>query len=191
MKLATWTKRLLLPLAVFLGIAVCLGGQRGLPMSDGILNFGRVNATLYRGAQPDDAAIVHLKALGIKTIISLRTAKEASPTEPFRAVACGIFYTNMPLAGFGRPTDDEVAKILSLIQTSPGPVFVHCTHGCDRTGTIIACYRMQHDHWSIDEAMQEANRYGMSRFERGMRSFVVDFSKSLNGKNVQSAAASP
>lgn len=191
MKLVSWAKRLLLPVAVFAGIAVCLAGQRGLPMTDGILNFGKVNDALYRGAQPDDAAIYHLKALGIKTIISLRTEKEASQTEPLQAAICGILYTNMPLAGMGRPTDIEVVNILSLIETSPGPVFVHCTHGCDRTGTIIACYRMQHDHWAEAQAMQEANRYGMSRFERGMRRFVADFAKSLNGKNIQSAAASP
>lgn len=191
MSFANWTKRLLLPLAVFAGIAVCLAGQRGLPMTDGILNFGKVNDALYRGAQPDDAAIFHLKAIGIKTIISLRTEKEASKTEPIQATACGIIYTNMPLAGMGRPTDDEVTKILSLIQTSPGPVFIHCTHGCDRTGTIVACYRMQHDHWPVDEAMQEANRYGMSRFERGMRRFVADFAKAANGKGVQSAVAGP
>ena len=188
MRFGTWLKRLLLPLAVFCGIAICLAGERGLPMTEGILNFGRVNDALYRGAQPDAAAIIHLKALGVRTIVSLRTKQESSTTEAAEAIAAGINFTNVPLAGMGRPTDDEVTRILLLIEKSPGPVFVHCAHGCDRTGTIVACYRLQHDHWSLDAAMVEANRYGMSQFERGMRRFVADYAKSVSGKNIQSAA---
>jgi protein tyrosine/serine phosphatase len=57
----------------------------------------------------------------------------------------------------------------------PKPVFIHCQHGCDRTGTIIACYRIKHEQWTRENAWQEAVRYGISRFERGMKSFVKDF----------------
>jgi protein tyrosine/serine phosphatase len=106
--------------------------------------------------------------------------KEALKSEQGQAAADGMIYTNVPLAGVGRPTDAQVAKILSLIESSPSPVFVHCEHGCDRTGTIIACYRIQHDQWSGAAALQEARKYGMSKLERGMRNFVLDFARSTN-----------
>ena len=173
--------RLKFPFAsiAFLLIATaCFGGQRGLPPSDGILNFGRVNDRLFRGAQPDELGIKNLKRLGVTLVINLRMPKDTSKAESDQAAASGILYTNVPLAGVGRPADAQVAKILSLIEAAPRPVFVHCEHGCDRTGTIIACYRIKHDQWSGASALQEAGEYGMSKLERGMRKYILDFARS-------------
>src|SRR5947209_5103305 len=97
MKLPAGTKRCLLGLGLFCAMAASLAGTRGVPASEGIINFGKVNDMLYRGAQPDDSAIIHLKTLGIKTIINLRMAKEISKTEPAQAATNGIIYTNVPL----------------------------------------------------------------------------------------------
>jgi protein tyrosine/serine phosphatase len=157
-------------------ITVCsTAGERGLPAQHGILNFGKVSDLLYRGAEPDGRAIGDLEKLGIKTIIDLRIGKEVRQQEQTEAVAHGILYTNFPLRGLGRPTDEQVRTILSMIQNSQGPVFVHCRHGCDRTGTVVACYRINHDHWSRAQALKEAVHYGISIFERGMRNYVRAF----------------
>ena len=152
-------------------------GPRGLPPSEGIANFGKVNDSLYRGAQPDDRGIRNLKQLGIKTILNLRQTNDVWKAEETEAVANGLVYTNVPMKGFGRPTPGQVAKALAVIETLPSPVFVHCEYGCERTGTIIACYRIQHDHWSSEAALAEARRYGISRFAWGMRKCIVEFGK--------------
>ncbi len=152
-------------------------GERGTSPSEGIVNFGKVNDHLYRGAQPDALGIRDLKKLGIKTIINLRKTKEVWKAEETEANANGIIYTNVPMKDFGRPTPEQVAKVLALIETLPSPVFVHCKRGCDRTGTIIACYRIKHDHWSSESALQEAKHYGISKFEWGMRKFIVEFGR--------------
>jgi protein tyrosine/serine phosphatase len=167
----------ILPFALLFGLNAPVAGARGLPATDGITNFGKVDAMLYRGAQPDAAGIRHLKALGVTTIINLRTTNGVVKTEETDALANGITYTNVSLAGMGRPTDAEVSKILSLIENASGPVFIHCEHGCDRTGTIAACYRIQHDGWSYDDAMKEAKKYGISIWERGMKRYIADFAK--------------
>jgi protein tyrosine/serine phosphatase len=75
-----------------------------------------------------------------------------------------------------------VSTLLTLIETLPAPVFIHCLHGCDRTGTIVACYRIKHHSWSSRTALEEARKYGLSKFERGMRNYILDFGKALPGQ---------
>jgi tyrosine-protein phosphatase SIW14 len=169
-------------LLLLAGIFFLLGHSqveaRGLPVQEGILNFGKVSETLYRGAQPDAAGIASLKRLGIKLIVNLRMTDDVWKGEEAEAQSHGILYTNIPLRGMGRPTDEQIGSVLKLFETVPGPVFIHCRHGCDRTGTIIACYRIKHDRWTREKALGEAVYYGLSRMERGMKKYVVDFARS-------------
>lgn len=150
---------------------------RGIPGIEGIPNFARVNETLFRGAEPAEPGIQALKALGVKTVIDLRSGKEVSKQEQDAARLGGIVYTNVPLRGLGRPTEEQVARILNLVDTLPSPVFIHCQHGCDRTGTIVACYRIAREQWTSAEALAEAKRFGMSVFERGMRHYIRAFGR--------------
>lgn len=150
---------------------------RGLPVQEGILNYGKVSDHLYRGAQPDAEGIKSLKRLGVKMIVNLRMAGDQWKDEASLAQASGIQYTNFPMSGAGRPNEEQVRQILSLFESYPDPVFVHCQHGCDRTGTIVACYRIQHDHWSGDLALREAKKYGISFIEIRMKRFVAYFAR--------------
>jgi tyrosine-protein phosphatase SIW14 len=167
-----------------LGLALLLAAgnlagarERGVPPSEGIVNFGKVNDTLYRGAQPDAQGIRNLKKLGVKTILNLRMTNEVWNAEEAEARANGLIYTNVPMSGVSRPTPAQVAKALALIETLPSPVFVHCRCGCDRAGTVVACYRIQHYHWSSEAALQEARHYGISIFAWGMNKYIVEFGK--------------
>jgi protein tyrosine phosphatase (PTP) superfamily phosphohydrolase (DUF442 family) len=157
----------------------CGAGPRGVPAQDGILNFGKVNERVFRGAYPDTAAIKRLKELGVKAIIDLRGFGKEVKMEVEAASTHGIVCTNIPMSGLRRPTDQQVAAVLAAIESLPGPVFIHCKHGCDRTGTIVACYRIRHDGWTKEKALEEANKYGLSKLERGMKRFVMDFGKAM------------
>ena len=55
-----------------------------------------------------------------------------------------------------------------------GKVFLHCQHGCDRTGTAVACYEIRHG-VSNKDAQKEADFYGMSKWETGMREFIKHY----------------
>jgi protein tyrosine phosphatase (PTP) superfamily phosphohydrolase (DUF442 family) len=165
-------------LAAFLllfGLALCGAGERGLPVQEGILNFGKVDDHVFRGAQPDADGIRNLKRLGIKLIVNLRMPGDIWKDEAAEALANGILYTNIPMSGVGRPNDNDVRRVLLLFETFSAPVFIHCQHGRDRTGTVVACYRIQHDRWPNELALREAERYGISRFEYLMRRYVLDF----------------
>ena len=68
--------------------------------------------------------------------------------------------------------------MLLIIETGTDPVFVHCQHGADRTGIIIACYRIRHNKWTSKQALLEAKKYGMSPLEIGMKHYFAEFEKS-------------
>ena len=175
-------KNLLLPLALLFLAVGCAKEPRGFPPTEGISNFDRVNDTLYRSGQPNHVGLQSLNRVGIKTIVNLRMTNDLWVAEEAEARANGMVCTNVPMRGLGRPTDQQVAQALAIIETFPGPVLIHCEHGRDRTGTIIACYRIQHDHWTSKQALREASQYGMSMWEFGMKKYVADFEKSFNSK---------
>jgi tyrosine-protein phosphatase SIW14 len=150
---------------------------RGLPAQEGILNFGKVSEHLYRGAQPDAAGIKNLRKLGVKLIVNLRMPGDGWKDEVVEATANGILYTNFPMRGTTTPRDEQVRQILALFEKFSDPIFVHCQRGCDRTGTIVACYRIQHDHWTGKLALREAKHYGISRMEFLMKRYVRSFAR--------------
>lgn len=146
--------------------------------NDALPNFHKVNEHLYRGAQPREGGIKALAALGIRTIINLRGVDEGTRTEADEARAAGLRYFNIPLPGLSRPSDEDVTRALAVINEPENyPVFVHCNHGKDRTGLIIACYRIAYDNWTSAMAKAEAKRYGMSWVEVGMKDYISDFYK--------------
>jgi protein tyrosine/serine phosphatase len=52
------------------------------------------------------------------------------------------------------------------------PVFVHCMHGEDRTGIVLAVYRMDVDGWSNAEAEAEMQAFGFNDVWRDLKKFV-------------------
>jgi protein tyrosine/serine phosphatase len=151
---------------------------RDQPTRYDIPNFGKVSAHLFRGAQPGVAGIEKLKSLGVGLIINLRMPEEEWKEEATEAWANGIAYTNVPMQSSGRPAEEQVKTVLRLIQTSRVPVFLHCHRGRDRTGTVVACYRIENNHWSSKDALREAKVFNMSWRRWGMRQFVKAFGRS-------------
>jgi tyrosine-protein phosphatase SIW14 len=139
-------------------------------------NFHQVNNKLYRGAQPKPGDFQELANLGIKTVVNLRGKGEGVMKEEAKARSIGLRYFNIPFERAGRPHDADIEQVLSIINTPEyQPVFVHCKQGADRTGTVIAVYRIAHDGWTSKEAKAEANRYGMHPWEIGMKNYIHDF----------------
>ncbi|MGL1316107.1 fused DSP-PTPase phosphatase/NAD kinase-like protein, partial [Vibrio parahaemolyticus] len=60
-------------------------------------NFAKVSPTLWRGAQPSDAALAKLAEGGIRTVIDLRMEGEGSDHEGQAASNLGLHYIHIPL----------------------------------------------------------------------------------------------
>jgi protein tyrosine/serine phosphatase len=174
-------------IAIALPMAVLAGSQ-----PDGVTNFQKVDDHVYRGAQPTDQGFKSLAKLGIKTIVDLRESGDRSVVEEKMVRAAGMEYVAVPMNGMEAPSNDKVVKVLALLEdTSTGPVFVHCKRGADRTGAVIACYRMEHDRWKNDQALTEAKSLGMSFFERAIQRYVREFKpRTLDASSAGTVSAS-
>jgi tyrosine-protein phosphatase SIW14 len=143
---------------------------------DRLPNFHQVNDKLYRGAQPKAPGLQELAKLGIKTVVNLSGPGEGAGVEETQTRNQGLRYFNVPLKRSGRPRDADILRILSILNTPEyQPVFVHCKEGVDRTGTVVAVYRIAHDGWTSHEARAEADRYGMHDWAAGMKNYIHDF----------------
>jgi protein tyrosine/serine phosphatase len=139
-------------------------------------NFHKINDQLYRGAQPATGGMKKLSALGIKTVVNLRGEDENTRAEEKEAMAAGLRYFSVAMPGLSRPQEEQVTRVLEIISAPEnGPVFIHCKHGADRTGTIIAVYRITRENWTADRAITEAKQYGMSWVQFGMKSYISDY----------------
>jgi protein tyrosine/serine phosphatase len=155
--------------------AAAISVRAGDPPRIHVRNFDKVSNHLYRGGAPTEVGVEELGAMGVKTIIDLRTAAEGTQHEKAWAQKLKIKYINISLGEFGAPTNAQMEQILDLLKDGPDTIFVHCRRGRDRTGTVIACYRIQHDGWDNRRALQEAKEHGMSVFEPAMHSYILHF----------------
>jgi tyrosine-protein phosphatase SIW14 len=94
-------------------------------------------------------------------VIDSRGADGRSTAEEKTVTASGMRYVSVPMTGLTPPSSEQITKILTILQDgSVGPVFVHCKRGADRTGVVIAVYRIQHDQWENSRALAEAMSRG-------------------------------
>jgi polymorphic toxin system DSP-PTPase phosphatase-like protein len=124
----------------------------------GIANGYKVDDTVWRGAQPEDSAWPLLAAAGCRCVIDLNSEIGATLKQAELVQGAGMAYFAREWNGILPPSRTQVEQALDLIDALGDnvPVLIHCAHGSDRTGTLCACWRMHHDGWSFEDAMEEA-----------------------------------
>ncbi|HRI54871.1 MAG TPA: tyrosine-protein phosphatase [Pseudomonadota bacterium] len=114
--------------------------------------FDRVDADLYRSAQPSQEQLRELqKRYGIRTVLKLNSGAEPVPE--------GVTLIHHPLNVLKEPSPQELQELLDVIDSSPKPLLIHCTHGEDRTGLVVALYRRRHG-TATDAAYTDMMRHG-------------------------------
>jgi protein tyrosine phosphatase (PTP) superfamily phosphohydrolase (DUF442 family) len=127
----------------------------------GVGNFAEVTPKLYRGAQPEAQGLESLRNMGINTIIDVRLT--GAGKEGAAAKKLGMDFVALPWHCLF-PKDDPFAKFLAYLREHPDKkVFVHCRYGDDRTGMMIAAYRMAVEGWSAEDARKEMNAFGFHK----------------------------
>lgn len=158
--------------------ALFLLGSQALAGSSapGINNFHQVDERVYRGAQPTGAGFSYLAKIGVKTVLDLRENGQRSSREAALVTSLGMHYVHVPMSGLTPPTRADITRVLVLMEDgASGTVFVHCLRGADRTGAVIAAYRIDHDRWDNYRAWREAMSLGMSFFQWPRQNFIRKF----------------
>ena len=131
----------------------------------GVPNFGTVTPTLYRGAQPTKQGFENLSKMGVGIVVDLRDGNEGNHEDSV-VTALGMKFVGIPWRCTD-PKDDDFAKFLTVLRDNPDKkVFVHCRQGVDRTGMMIASYRMAEQGWTAQEALREMRAFGFSPFHQ-------------------------
>ena len=135
------------------------------PLRKDLPNFSEVTTTLYRGGQPSTAGFRILANNGINIVVDLRGNRDS---ERKIVTRLGMQYVPMPWhCSF--PKDRVFAQFLDLLRKNPGKkIYVHCRLGDDRTGMMIAAFRMAREGWSAERADEEMEKFGFNFVHRNM-----------------------
>ena len=182
-------------LAVILGALLFFSPQTSWSHTskdpDGISNFASVTDTLYRGAQPSTLGFVTLQHMGVGIIVNFRDEHGEMASEKREVESLGMKYVGIPWSGADEPSDAQIVQFLDLVRANPQTkIFVHCKRGADRTGTMIAAYRIVVQHESVSQAVAEMNQYHYSHFWLPqLQSYVISLPVRLQSDAAFSAYA--
>lgn len=145
--------RVYIPSGIFFFLFLLLHGaitlqaqQPSLP----IRNVHQVSATLYRSGQPHRKGFKALEAAGFTDVINLRTIWG----DRCRAGKSKIQLYHIRVVTT-RMSEADLVAIFRQIERSEGKVLIHCWHGSDRTGTVVAMYRILYQGWDKEKAISE------------------------------------
>lgn len=120
-----------------------------------VKNLWKVNDTIYRSAQPEITNVQYLEKLGIHGFLDLRSHHSD------KTITSGTSITGydveMKADSF---TDKEIIEALKIIKNSNKPLLIHCKQGSDRTGVVVAMYRIVFEGWSKEKALTELQNGG-------------------------------
>ncbi len=147
----------------------------------GVPNFGRVTPNLYRGAQPTGRGFQELQRLGVEMVVNFRDERGKIEAERRTVERLGLRYVSIPWSASHNPTSQQVAEFLELLRANPqSKIFVHCHKGADRTGAMVAAYRIAEQRWTPPQAIQEMRAYHYHHFWlSNLQRYVEDFPRLL------------
>ncbi len=143
--------------------------------AEGLPNLHRVTDDLYRSGQPTEEGFRNAEKLGIRTVLNLRSLH----SDAGKMRGTGLKLVELPVST-GDMDEAEVINALRGIQAADKPVLVHCWHGADRTGTVIAFYRMVFQGWSKERAKEE-----MTGGDYGYHSMWSNLLRLIDGADIE------
>src|SRR5690606_32285108 len=99
---------------------------------------------------PDKKEMQALDRMGVQTVINMRFWE----TDEGRAKHTDLNTLHIPV-NTRKISYEDISKVLKAFRDAEKPVLIHCAHGADRTGAVIAAYRMVYHDWPKEKAIEE------------------------------------
>jgi protein tyrosine/serine phosphatase len=139
-----------------------------------LYNFGTVaEGRVYRSGQPSPWLLQWaVSRHGVRTLINLRGRTPGF--ESRFAAQRGMRLFSFDLSATRPPSEAEVERFLGIL-TEPEnyPILVHCKNGVDRTGYMLAMYRISTNGWTKDQALAEMRRFLQFETLNGVPATIV------------------
>jgi protein tyrosine phosphatase (PTP) superfamily phosphohydrolase (DUF442 family) len=149
-------------------LAALLGCARPRPA---LGNLGRVDDGLWRSAQPTAAGFAEARRLGVATVVDLRCSHDdAEATRD-----AGLSVVRVPMRQWHVDEERVAAALRAMSDPALRPVLVHCQEGRDRTGLVVAAYRVALQGWSREAAVAEMRAHGNHPTWANLRRWVLSF----------------
>lgn len=146
-------------------------------------NFHKVDEGLYRSGQPTKSDFKELEKFGITSVLNLRN--HHSDNDEAKGTKIKLYRIKM---NAGSLTEEDLLVAIKVIKNRQGPLLVHCWHGSDRTGAVIAMYRILYQNWTKEKAIDELvnGGYGYHKYYGNIPELiknidVENFKKRLKG----------
>ena len=129
-------------------------------INSSLKNWYQVDDKVFRSEQPNKREMQELEAFGIRTVLNLRRLH----SDDGEAKNTSLELKRVKMSA-GKITVAQVTEALKILRDAEGSVLVHCAFGSDRTGAVIAAYRIVVHGWSKAEAIDELlhGGYGFHR----------------------------
>ncbi len=118
-------------------------------------NIYRIDEGVYRSEQPNVRDFSLLEAYGIREVLSLRFWH--GDYRKARNTSLQLHHLKVHAHSL---REYEVMQALQIIRNRKGPILIHCWHGSDRTGAVVAMYRIVFQNVSKEAAIEELRNGG-------------------------------
>jgi protein-tyrosine phosphatase len=135
------------------------------PDIQGIRHLEVVDERVWRGGHPDGNAYHVLAARGVTTVVDLRP-DPPSRAERARVSAAGMELVHIPIVDGRYPSATQLRRFTRLVDDNRGRVFVHCSEGVGRTGTMSAAYAVTTGQTSSIDAVRDSLAVGVLTLEQ-------------------------
>lgn len=117
--------------------------------------------SIYRSAQPMRKDFELIESAATRNVLNLRRIN----LDKRKAKKTTLTIHHLPVKT-RKMTEEDVVKALKIIDDTHYNIVVHCKHGADRTGAVIAAYRVIYNNWSKDSALAEMKnpKFGFHQF---------------------------
>ena len=122
-----------------------------------------------------------LNRMGVRTLLDLRSKYDHTDEIGVEAERLGLRYYWLPMGVWDPPPDEKTEEFISVVTDDHfSPFFVFCQDGVNRTGMMTAIYRIHHDKWAVESALNEMDEVGFSPYYWSLRNYVWVYYRKLH-----------